>query len=222
MSNTDSRNDTTRTSSRGKWGAAIFGIIAVPGGAIALNQPLAAAADIVVYKSPTRGCRGKWVDHPRANGLSVSVRERGNLQPVENRMVAPHPLRSCHTAEIDGYVIEGHVPADLISRLLRERSPIQAGPRHLTRSGAGACSENRREYLPVGSASASMPPKFSDQATAPLFQRFTALDDVALPIQGLAVAGMPMGSPGMEGPRGDAYDIVAFRDSGVTIVYGGR
>ena len=73
-------------------------------------------------------------------------------------------VASCHTATVDGYVIEGHVPADVIARLLKEKTSIK----------------------------------------------------------GLAVPGMPMGSPGMEGPRKDNYDILTFNDNGKTTVYESR
>jgi len=118
-------------------------------------------ADVVVYKSPTCGCCKGWVKHMRANGYSVEVHDRQSVQPVKQAMGVPENLQSCHTAVVDGYVIEGHVPADTVARLLQERPSIK----------------------------------------------------------GLAVPGMVMGTPGMEGPRKDPYDIMAFGDDGSATVY---
>lgn len=119
---------------------------------------------MVVYKSPTCGCCAAWVDHVQANGFRVEVRDTANLAPVKARHGVPANLESCHTALVDGYVVEGHVPADLIVRMLRERP------------------------------------------------------DVA----GLAVPGMPVGSPGMEGPYKDRYDVLTFKGDGSTQVYATR
>jgi hypothetical protein len=119
---------------------------------------------MVVYKSPTCGCCAAWVDHIEANGFRVEVRDTANLAPIKARHGVPGKLESCHTALVDGYVVEGHVPADLIVRMLRER-PDAAG---------------------------------------------------------LAVPGMPMGSPGMEGPYKDRYDVLTFRRDGSTQVYATR
>ena len=81
-------------------------------------QPLPIA---LVHKSPTCGCCGLWVDHLKHAGFTVDVREEANINPVKERLGVPDGKGSCHTAEIGGYVIEGHVPADDIKRLLRER-----------------------------------------------------------------------------------------------------
>jgi len=113
------------------------------------------AAEMTVYKSPWCGCCAAWVEHVRENGFTVSVVELEDLDPVKRHHHIPGNLQSCHTAEIDGYVIEGHVPAVDIRRLLKER------------------------------------PK----------------------ARGLAVPGMPVGSPGMEqGNRKDRYPVVLFGD----------
>lgn len=82
--------------------------------------------EITVYKTPTCGCCGAWVDHLRADGLAVRVVEVDDTSPVALRLGVPDDLRSCHTAEIDGYAIEGHVPASDIRRLIAER-PDAAG-----------------------------------------------------------------------------------------------
>lgn len=108
---------------------------------------------MTVYKSPTCGCCQKWVEHIRSNGITVTVVDEPQMNPLKGSLGIPSDLRSCHTAKIGGYLIEGHVPAADILRLSREQPAVQ----------------------------------------------------------GLAVAGMPIGSPGMEiGDRVDAYTVVAF------------
>lgn len=119
---------------------------------------------MVVYKSPTCGCCQKWVEHVQAAGFQVEVRDTADVTPVKNENGLPQHLASCHTALVDGYVIEGHVPADVIRRLLAERPQVT----------------------------------------------------------GIAVPGMPMGSPGMEGPISQRYDVLTFDKAGKTTVYAKR
>lgn len=138
------------------------GLIAV--GSWVLMPKTAAAADVVVYKSPTCGCCKKWVSHMRENGFSVEVHEQYNVTPKKDEYGVPRRLRSCHTAKVGDYVIEGHVPADVVKQLLEEK------PR----------------------------------------------------VAGVAVPGMPMGSPGMEGIRKDPYDVISFTDSGKTDIFASR
>ena len=142
----------------------VIGLLAVlllfAAGYSAVRQP-ATAAEVTVYKSPTCGCCSAWIDHLERNGFTVRSRDHRDVTPVKDELGVPGRLRSCHTAVVDGYVIEGHVPADDIARLLQERPAIR----------------------------------------------------------GLAVAGMPMGSPGMEGPRKDAYEVTASEADGDTSVY---
>jgi hypothetical protein len=107
---------------------------------------------IEVYKSATCGCCGKWVEHLRQHGFSVQTTDVQNLSEIKAKYNVPGQLGSCHTGIVQGYVIEGHVPATDVLRLLQER------------------------------------PK----------------------VVGIAVPGMPMGSPGMEGPRAEAYEVVSF------------
>ncbi len=104
--------------------------------------------------------------HLRKNGFPVQTVDLDDLGPIKRRHAVPAALESCHTALVEGYVVEGHVPADLIDRLLRER------PR----------------------------------------------------IAGLAVPGMPLGSPGMESPgqAPERYDVVAFDRSGRTSLFARR
>ena len=130
-------------------------------GALLLNQQPAQAADVVVYKSPTCGCCKEWVNHMRENGFKVTVHDRRDMDPIKRELGVPQRLQSCHTAQVDGYVIEGHVPAADVVRLLRQK----------------------------------------------------------LPVKGLTAPGMPMGSPGMEGPRKDPYAVLTFQSDGRTAVY---
>ena len=74
-----------------------------------------------VYKSPTCGCCGAWVDHMKENGYQVVVHEQQNLQSIKEKAGILPGQGSCHTAFIDGYAIEGHVPAADVDRLLAER-----------------------------------------------------------------------------------------------------
>ncbi|MCG7886690.1 MAG: DUF411 domain-containing protein [Candidatus Thiodiazotropha taylori] len=103
------------------------------------------AADVIVYKSPTCGCCNDWVKHLQQNGFSVQAHDRRDMQLVKCTLNVPQGLQSCHTAVVGDYVVEGHVPAKEIVRLLREKPAVE----------------------------------------------------------GISVPGMPMGSPGMEGPRRD-------------------
>lgn len=130
-------------------------------GSIMLNPQSAAAADVVVYKSPTCGCCTNWISHLKENGFTVEVHNRRDMNPIKSEMGVPSNLQSCHTAKVGGYVVEGHVPADDIARLLKEKPPVK----------------------------------------------------------GLAVPGMPMGSPGMEGHRKDAYDVLTFQENGKTSIF---
>lgn len=124
----------------------------------------AAAADsptVEVWKTATCGCCRAWVKHLRDAGFNVRVTELDDVAPIRRQFKVPPELSSCHTAVVDGYVVEGHVPAADIVRLLKER------------------------------------PK----------------------IKGIFVPGMPVGSPGMEGPNGDKYDVLALDDAGTVSVF---
>lgn len=76
---------------------------------------------IRVSKTPTCGCCGVWVTHLEKAGFKTEVQDFDDLTPIKQRLGVPASLSSCHTAEVGGYFIEGHVPADDIKRLLRER-----------------------------------------------------------------------------------------------------
>jgi hypothetical protein len=77
--------------------------------------------EIMVWKSPSCGCCGKWVEYMKAQGYKVTVHDMEDVSPVKKQHSVPQNLWSCHTAVVDGYTIEGHVPAADIARLLRER-----------------------------------------------------------------------------------------------------
>ncbi|MEN1956473.1 DUF411 domain-containing protein [Luteimonas sp. MJ145] len=76
---------------------------------------------MTVHKTPTCGCCGAWIDHVQKAGFTVDVHDMDDLGPVKERLGVPYAKGSCHTAEIGGYVIEGHVPAADIKRLLEEK-----------------------------------------------------------------------------------------------------
>ena len=129
-----------------------------------LGVPLVASAAlpvIEVYKSAQCGCCSAWVDHLKASGFTVKAINVANPSDYRAKGRIPDALGSCHTGMVNGYAIEGHVPASDIKRLLAEK------------------------------------PKAA----------------------GLAVPAMPLGSPGMEGPRKDPYDVLLVRANGSTTVY---
>lgn len=138
-------------------------IVVVAGGAIwyiisdyyARQDQVAQAGEnqIVMYKNPNCQCCTKWADHMEQAGFSVTIHPTNAMSSVKADHGVPYDMGSCHTAIVDGYVIEGHVPAKEVKKLLAERP----------------------------------------QAT------------------GLAVPGMPIGSPGMEqGNRNEPFDVLLF------------
>lgn len=120
-----------------------------PSVAWADNRPL-----ITVYKDPSCGCCGAWADHIAKAGFLMKAIEEPRINALKTRIGVPSALWSCHTAEVEGYILEGHVPALAVTHLLANRPPIR----------------------------------------------------------GLAVPGMPVGSPGMEaaGTAPDLYEVMAF------------
>ena len=92
----------------------------------ALAEPEAASElpGVHVYKTPTCGCCGKWVEHLRAHGFDVRTTDLPSLTEVKQSNGVPRQLSSCHTAIVDSYVIEGHVPASDIIRLLQEKPAV--------------------------------------------------------------------------------------------------
>jgi len=129
-----------------------------------LAEPVAETPVLDVFKSPTCGCCGKWVSHIEENGLVAKTYHPDNLNVVKQKLGIAAEFQSCHTGvSKDGYVFEGHIPADVMQRFLAEK--------------------------PKGAL-------------------------------GLAVPGMPMGSPGMEmGDRRDSYDVLLLMKDGTASVY---
>lgn len=118
---------------------------------------------ILVYKTETCGCCKGWVEHLEAEGFTVDARDISSPDLMRVKMDGgiPGSMSSCHTAIIDGYMVEGHVPADQIRRLLAERPEIA----------------------------------------------------------GIAAPGMPIGSPGMEGPNAQPYQVLSFTHGGQSGVF---
>ncbi len=104
---------------------AVLGVFSFQGAIRADEQPLGAEGSqkplVLVYKTSFCGCCGKWVTHLEENGFETSVKEVATVAPLKAKHGVADQLVSCHTALIDGYVIEGHVPAEDIVRLLEER-----------------------------------------------------------------------------------------------------
>lgn len=86
--------------------------------ALLASAETAAAATLVVTKSAACGCCKNWVEHMKKAGFAVQVRDVEDVTPTARRLGVPDSLRSCHTAQVGGYVIEGHVPAADVKRLL--------------------------------------------------------------------------------------------------------
>lgn len=144
--------------------AAVIGLAAVVATATyLLTSPVSesTAVEAVVYKHPQCGCCTNWTRYIEEAGFDVAVRAETNTRRRWAEHNVPQRLGSCHTAVIDGYVIEGHVPVEDIRRLLKERP-----------------------------------------------------DAV-----GLVLPGMPIGSPGMEGPNPEAYEVLLLKHDGTTEVY---
>jgi hypothetical protein len=146
------------------WSAAIVAGLAIAGVFAATRPAPGGAPEMIVYKRPECGCCGDWIDHVKAAGFRVTVRNRSDLIAIKERYGITPALISCHTAVVGGYAVEGHVPADLIQRLLRERPAVV----------------------------------------------------------GIAVPGMPAGSPGMEGLVRESYTVLTFDRDGRTTVYATR
>jgi hypothetical protein len=129
---------------------------------VVTSQSRAETPTIQVYKTPTCGCCTKWIDHLEAAGFVVEAQDLSDLTLIKATNGVPTQLASCHTAVVAGYVIEGHVPAHDVERLLKERPAVS----------------------------------------------------------GLAVPGMPKGSPGMEMSdprRHERYEVLAFGPDGIEV-----
>lgn len=135
---------------------AFFPLAAAPASRLASPAPL-----VTVYKDPDCGCCKAWVEYLKKHGYRVEAKDTRDMNEIKKNLGVPKALAGCHTAVVGGYIIEGHVPAEDIDRLLKQK------------------------------------PK----------------------IAGLAVPGMPAGSPGMEGPPPVRYRVLAFQRSGKTAVF---
>ena len=93
----------------------------------AAGRPLLARAPdplVTVYKTAGCKCCARWVEHLKLNGFSSDPHDVDSVDAIKDRYGVPKALRSCHTGLVDGYVIEGHVPADDLHRLLKERPKV--------------------------------------------------------------------------------------------------
>jgi hypothetical protein len=109
-----------RTMNRRAW-LALLGQSTLTGVGAALLLPSiahAAPATLTVYKDPSCGCCTKWIDHLRAAGLHPVVHDRTDMDALKDTLGVPRALRSCHTAVAGKYVVEGHVPAADLKRLV--------------------------------------------------------------------------------------------------------
>lgn len=126
------------------------------------TAPMGKPVEIVVHRSASCGCCGKWVEHMKKHGFQVKDVLEDDMDAVKDALGVPSSLRSCHTGVVSGHVIEGHVPAGDVKKLLEAES----GP------------------------------------------------------YGLAVPGMPVGTPGMETQgRKDAFSVIGFDRDGKTSVF---
>lgn len=122
----------------------------------ATPTPAPALPLVVVHKSPSCGCCNLWVDHMRHAGFPVEVRDEDNVNPVKERLGVPYGKGSCHTAEVGGYFIEGHVPAADVKRLLAEKTDAKG----LVLPG-----------MPLGSPGMEMPDGYSEPYTVEMVRR---------------------------------------------------
>jgi hypothetical protein len=103
--------------------AAGFGL-ALAGGKSLWAHSAGDPATLTIYKSPTCGCCAKWVDHVKAAGFQTVVHDDDDMSTVKDNLGVPRSLRSCHTTQVEKYLVEGHVPAEDIRRLLAERPKV--------------------------------------------------------------------------------------------------
>lgn len=93
------------------------------GGGDAASSPAGGEAEMVVYRAPSCGCCELWVEHMREAGFEVRVEDRSDVVDVKRELGVPSTVYSCHTAVVDGHVVEGHVPAETVRRWLSEGAP---------------------------------------------------------------------------------------------------
>lgn len=104
--------------------ATLLGLAALVAVAAGAARPAPPPVAVTVYKSPSCGCCSKWVDHMRKEGFTVTVNDVDDVTPFKREVGVPEKLESCHTAVVEGYVVEGHVPAADVRRLLAERPKV--------------------------------------------------------------------------------------------------
>ncbi len=92
--------------------------------AAACNQAQASGPEVTAYVTPTCSCCAGWVEHMQDSGFTVNVVYQDDLTAIKDEHGVPRELRSCHLGVVDGYAIEGHVPADVVTRLLSERPEV--------------------------------------------------------------------------------------------------
>jgi len=88
------------------------------------TPPLDKPAEMTVYRSPTCGCCGKWIEHMKKHGFVIKDIQTADMDAVKRRLGVPKELESCHTAVVDGYVIEGHVPAGDVKKMLQTKAVV--------------------------------------------------------------------------------------------------
>ena len=110
------------------WIGGTIGLVAVLGIVVAVfvgrSAEAARQSVIEVYKDPACGCCSLWVEHLREHGFEVNTTDTRDLSALKTRSGVPRQMQSCHTALVDGYVVEGHVPAEDVRRLLTDRPTI--------------------------------------------------------------------------------------------------
>lgn len=113
------------TSKRNYWLLGIGAALAIAAAALLpLRTATSALPEVVVYKSPTCGCCNAWIDHLQDNGFKVVARDTNDVTTIKMQHGVTPELASCHTALVDGYVLEGHVPAADVKSLLEQRPAI--------------------------------------------------------------------------------------------------
>ena len=125
------------------------------------SEPISDFPIVQVYKSPTCGCCSKWVSHLEEHGFEIKATDVNDINVIKRSYGIPPALASCHTAVVGDYLVEGHVHAEDIIKLLKQKPAIK----------------------------------------------------------GIAVPGMPIGSPGMEGGDPESFDVVSFNAVGETEIF---
>ena len=113
----------THTHKKGRFAGMLLSAVAALLISCSVSEPLS-ATEITMYKDPNCGCCGDWAKHLQAEGFTVTEKLSNDMDSVKTEYGVPAALASCHTAMVDGYIIEGHVPADDIKRLLKERPAV--------------------------------------------------------------------------------------------------